>query len=94
VDERSDAGSIPASVKISHTVEGATHPEHEQLAVQPPITPTGILLGQAQHQDADQAHGAGGPGAWAESGQQRPVRRGEAQPLRAELAFQDGDLVP
>ena len=44
---------------------GDLHPEHQQFAVHPAISPAGILADQAEHQDADRAHGprqAGMPG--------------------------------
>src|SRR5271165_499591 len=54
VELRSGAGSIPASCRISQTVEAATFtPEHQQLAVYPAVSPPGILADEAQHQGAD-----------------------------------------
>jgi hypothetical protein len=53
------AGSIPASRKISQTVQAAAlYPGHQQPAVHPAIPPAGILADQPQHQDADRARGA------------------------------------
>jgi hypothetical protein len=43
VELRSGAGSIPASCRISQTVEADLHPEHQQLAMHPAIPPPGIL---------------------------------------------------
>jgi len=37
---------------------GDLHPEYQQFAVHPPISPTAVLPGQAQHQGADRAQGA------------------------------------
>ncbi|HEY0538803.1 MAG TPA: hypothetical protein VGD53_10545 [Actinoallomurus sp.] len=58
VESRSGAGSIPASLRISHTVEGGhLHPQDQELAVDAPVSPMGVLLDQAQDQDADGTHG-------------------------------------
>lgn len=56
---RSGAGSMPASRRISQTVDGATfHAEYQQFAVHPPISPAAVFPGQAQYQGADRAQGA------------------------------------
>jgi hypothetical protein len=38
---------------------GDFHAEYHQFAVHPPISPAAVFPGQAQHQDADRAQGAG-----------------------------------
>jgi transposase len=53
VELRWGAGSMPASRRISHTVDAAIlTPKHEQFAVNSPISPRDVLPGQAQHQHA------------------------------------------
>ena len=124
---RSGTGSIPASCRISQTVEAATFTRAPAARHAPGDTPTGILADQPQCQDADRAHGArparapgpGPPGVPArhhiavpaqhgirahhqvqalehvprepvqQRRQQRPVSRGEPDPVRAELPLQD-----
>ncbi len=39
VAARPGAGSIPASLKISHCGGGHLYPEHEQLTMHPPVPP-------------------------------------------------------
>ena len=59
VELRSDAGPIPAVARdLPDGGSGDLHPEYQQLAVHPAISPPGILADQPQHQDANRAHGA------------------------------------
>jgi hypothetical protein len=53
VAARSDAGSIPASRRISQTVDGATVIPSEQFAMHPAIPPAAVLPRQAQHHGPD-----------------------------------------
>jgi len=80
VESRSGAGSIPASWRISHTVEAAVlNPEDEEFAVDAAVAPARVLSRQAHNQQADGADGTRPARAlWARSGrvaarQQVPV---------------------
>ena len=47
---RRGAGSIPAFLRISQTVDGATvMPKPRELAVDPPVAPGLVLPGEPQH---------------------------------------------
>ena len=64
VDARSGAGGIPACCSTSHTVEAATYPEDQQFAVEAPVAPARVLLGQAQHQARMERTVRGRPRRW------------------------------
>ncbi len=60
---RCGAGSIPAWLRMFHTVEtGDLVSEAGQFAVDPPVTPGGIVGGRAQHQSLDRSSGGRSPG--------------------------------
>ena len=72
--DRRGAGSIPAILRISHTVEAAIFtPKPGQFTVDPAVPPAGVLPGQPQDQGPDvpagrraaglAVHGPGGPAA-------------------------------
>lgn len=78
---RSGAGSIPASLRISHGRGGDLHTEDEEFAVDAPVSPAGVLRRQAQYQRPDRSDrrrpsGPAGPGRSGMPASRRPVPSG------------------
>jgi hypothetical protein len=69
--DRVGTGSMPASLRICHTVDGAIlYPQAGQLAVDTPVSPPRVVPGHLQHQ---RPYGRGDPGQPRSARREGPV---------------------